>query len=520
MITHLSFWQQDILFLQIYGFGIIVALCLVSVWTGSLLIRMQSRSERFFMGLSTVAMIAWLLTSVITMIGFELNTLNIFILIRISMFHLLFSSWFLMSIQMNVTSERFRTIAAFLLLFDFAILVVLTISSRYGFFNSFIDNRLFSDVVTQFIVLINTGKLFAGSINILNMTRMRKRSRQIYSFLIPIVMTALMIARMQWEHIHIRQLFDALFLFSFLFLWETSFRTAPMVTNTLSALIFKSMDRVAFILGDSGKLSYLSSGAKKNLHVLEELQEEQIKKASGNRWQLIGEEYRWRSYDLHGGYLVFIEDIKDRTNVLRQRDRQLEELHMKKNLLLQRGSLNRELEQFQTRLRILSSIEESISKWLRELESRIAELDEENITRSQVEEIKLLCAYIRRRSNLAVAEFQNTELDPSVIAQWCEEILQMSNHHSHLEFSFGGAMEYSLALSTLHFFLRLSKETSGLDLWVYGVMQKDGKLSLTLSCDQATELIERLECFTSYDRSIKEDEGEVSLVVRLEGYHG
>lgn len=51
-------------------------------------------------------------------------------------------------------------------------------------------------------------------------------------------------------------------------------------------------------------------------------------------------------------------------------------------------------------------------------------------------------------------------------------------------------------------------------------MQKDGKLSLTLSCDQATELIERLECFTSYDWSIKEDEGEVSLVVRLEGYHG
>ena len=71
-----------------------------------------------------------------------------------------------MSIQMNVTSERFRTIAAFLLLFDFAILVVLTISSRYGFFNSFIDNRLFSDVVIQFIVLINTGKLFASSINI------------------------------------------------------------------------------------------------------------------------------------------------------------------------------------------------------------------------------------------------------------------------------------------------------------------------------------------------------------------
>ena len=78
---------------------------------------------------------------------------------------------------------------------------------------------------------------------------MRKRSRQIYSFPYPDCDDGLMIAEMQWEHIHIRQLFDALFLFSFLFLWETSLSNGSNGDKYAERFNIQSMDRVAFILG-------------------------------------------------------------------------------------------------------------------------------------------------------------------------------------------------------------------------------------------------------------------------------
>ncbi len=523
MDSSIALWSQETFYIHGYGLTMILALCLVSVWSGSLLLGVARRSERFFMAVNGAVMITWLLLSLMTVGITGSDAFQNILFIRLYLFHLLFSNWFLMTTQLTTTSERFRVTMGMIVLFDLLVVVFGVTSLNHNLLIITPGENPITHPVVLFLLFLNIGKLFAGTMSMLSTWRFRKWSRQVFLILIQLIFMGLIIVRMNNTDFFQQQLIGVLLLFTYLFLLEISFRSAPTVMNTLSGLIFERMDRLAFILSESGRPSYVSAGVTHYSDFIIDLELEEIIQALGAGWQRLdrGLEkiYQWRSYDLHGGYLVYFEDIKDRVDALQRRDQQLEELHMKKDLLLQRGAMNRELEQFQMRLNILSNIEESISDWLRELAQKIEELDEGNITDAEVEEVRLLCAYIRRRSNLAVAELQENPIESSVLRQWCEEIMQMGKNQVHLEVPRSIHFRYPAARSILSFFLQLARLTSQLELWIYGIVREEGSIALTLSGEDDEELMKRLESNTSPGWSIREEDGEVSLDVKLEVPH-
>lgn len=511
---------QDIISIQAYGLMMILALCLISLWSGSLLLGVARKSERFNMGVNGVLMIAWILIGMLSLVPWSAPVTNALIFLRLYIFHVLFTVWFLMSVRLSLDSERFRALVILSVAFDLIIFLLWATSSWHQLFDFTSDGFNYTHPVMLFLMFINIGKLFAGMMSHLNAWRVRSWSRQIIIIFSLFLLIILFIARIYSGHFVYQQLWGVLALFVYLLLLEISFRTAPTVMNTLSALIFERMERLAFILSESGRTTYLTAGAAKHPEVVSELRPEDIRRALGAGWQkskynAVGA-YQWRSYDLHGGHLVYLEDIRDREKALRQRDQQLEELHMKKDLLLQRGAMNRELEQFQMRLNILSNIEESISTWLRELSQKIEDLNEEQITAAEVEDIRILCAYIRRRSNLAVTELQEHSLDSGLLRQWCEELLQMGKNQVHLEVPQGKTFSYPMAQSILNVFLELSKDLLQMELWIYGLIDISGKVSLTLSGEQVPELLTRLEGDASGDWKILEDDGDITLTTHVE----
>lgn len=515
---------QEIFRVQAQGLVMIIFLCLFSLWAGSLLLSMAKGSQRLTVSLISVLVILWHLSWAMTIVGPGIEAQTALAGMRMYLYHLAFTFWFLMCVQETLSTQRFQTLFVMLLIFDALVLLLFLFSGSLDF-DLFTGGGLnFQIGLTQFLLFINIGKLFAGVLAMLTTWRFRRLSIQVGIIFLELIVCVFIIARLNSATPIVQQISGTGIWFSLLLLIEISFRTGPIVHNTSALQVFERMERIAILLNPLGKESYYSGGASKRKHLTENLSIDEVRSALGKDWQQLdlrpsGSVYQWQSFDLHGGYLLYFEDIQDRLLALTRHNQLLEELQKKKNLLLQRGAMNRELEQFQMRLNILQRVENSISHSLRELAERIRELDEDNISMSQVDQIRILCAYIRRRSNLAVAELQENKLDAVAVRAWCEEILQLGKSKIHLEIASGYVFNYENAGSLQDICLTLALLCASQELWVYGVLRKGGRLSVTLSGFRSASERQQWVDEAPMSWRIEMDEEELEVDIRLGGHH-